>query len=99
MGKHGVEENLTLWYTQYLRHRTCTVTSQSRHYHVRHGTGQGGDLSPIVWNFTMDVFVNKFNNGQVKAIGYADDGALVVVCYKLKTARKLMQTALNKASH
>jgi hypothetical protein len=57
---------------------------------VRHGTVQGGVLSPIVWNFTMDLFLNEFNSGQVKAIGYADDGALVVVCQKLNTARTLM---------
>jgi ribonuclease HI/retron-type reverse transcriptase len=97
MRKHGVEENLTLWYTQYLRHRVCRVAGQTRHYLVRHGTGQGGVLSPIVWNFTMDSFLSEFNTGQVKAIGYADDGALVVVCHELSTARKLMQSALRKA--
>jgi ribonuclease HI len=97
MRKHGVEEKLTSWYTQYLRHRICKVAGQSGHYLVRHGTGQGGVLSPIVWNFTMDSFLNEFNSGQVKAIGYADDGALVVVCRKLNTARTLMQAALRKA--
>jgi retron-type reverse transcriptase len=98
MRKHGVEENLTPWYTQYHQHRTCNVKSQSRNYHIQHGRGQRGVLSPILWNFTIYLFLNKFNNGQVKAIGYADNGALAVVCYKLETALKLMQTALNKAS-
>jgi hypothetical protein len=97
MRKHGVEENLTLWYTQYLRHRVCRVAGQTRHYLLRHGTGQGGVLSPIVWNFTMDLFLAEFNTGQVKAIGYADNGALVDVCHELSTACRLMQSALRKA--
>jgi hypothetical protein len=45
----------------------------------------------------MDSFLSKFNSGPVTAIGYADDGALVVVCHKLSTARKHMHAALRKA--
>lgn len=97
MREHGVERDLTLWFTKYLKHRICQVQGQIRPYHVQNGTGQGGVLSPAVWNYTMDSFLREFDTGQVKAIGYADDGALVVVCRKLHTARKLMQAALRKA--
>jgi hypothetical protein len=97
MRKHGVEEDLTQWFTQYLQHRVCKVSGQEGHYRIRNGTGQGGVLSPVVWNYTMDLFLSEFNSGQVKAIGYADDGALVVVCRELATAHKLMQAALRKA--
>jgi ribonuclease HI/retron-type reverse transcriptase len=97
MKRHGVEGNLTSWYTKYLRHRVCQVQGQYRPYHVKDGTGQGGVLSPVVWNYTMDSFLNEFNSGPVKAIGYADDGALVVISRELRTARKHMQSALRKA--
>jgi hypothetical protein len=79
MREHGVEEDLTQWFTQYLQHRVCKVSGQEGHYRIRNGTGQGGALSPVVWNYTIDSFLSEFNSGQVKAIGYADDGALVVV--------------------
>jgi hypothetical protein len=97
MREHGVEEDLTQWFTQYLQHQVCEVSGQEGHYLIKNGTGQGGVLSPVVWNYTMDSFLIEFNSGQVKAIGYADDGALVVVCRELATARKLMQAALRKA--
>jgi hypothetical protein len=97
MREHGVEEDLTQRFTQYLQHCVCKVSGQEGHYRIRNSTGQGEVLSPVVWNYTMDSFLSEFNSGQFKAIGYADNGALVVVCRELATARKLMQAALRKA--
>jgi hypothetical protein len=57
----------------------------------------GPQITEILDTRYMDSFLEKFNTGQVRAIGYADDGALIVVCHELATARKLMQPALNKA--
>ena len=97
MRNHGVEPDLTSWFTQYLQHRVCSVKGLPQPFLVQQGTGQGGVLSSSVWNFTMDSFLKEFDTGQVKAIGYADDGALIVVCQRLHTARKLMNQALRKA--
>jgi hypothetical protein len=52
MRHQGVEENITCWFTKYLSHRTCTVSGQKGCYHIKQGTGQGGVLSPVVWNWT-----------------------------------------------
>jgi hypothetical protein len=97
MQHHGVEENITCWFTKYLSHRTCTVSGQKGRYHIKQGTGQGGVLSPVVRNYTMDSFLAKYNTGKITAIGYADDGALVVLSNELATAHRHMQVALRKA--
>ena len=97
MREHAVEENLIGWFTQYLQHRVCTVAGHSRPFLVLLGTGQGGVLSSTVWNFVMDSFLREFNTGPVKSLGYADDGSLITVCRRLRTARKYMQSALRKA--
>ena len=70
MQKHGVEEKLTSWYTQYLRHRICKVAGQSGHYLVRHGTGQGGvgtshasqrhcrpDMGPTALHYAVAIYM------------------------------------------
>jgi hypothetical protein len=97
MRSHRVENDLTQWFTKFLQHQVSSISGQTNKYLLQNGTGQGGVLSPVVWNFTMDSFLSKFNSGPVTAIGYADDGALVVVCHKLSTARKHMHAALRKA--
>jgi hypothetical protein len=81
----------------YLNHRFCRIKGSQQYFRLIKGTGQGGILSPMIWNFVMDTFLEIFHTHAAETIAYADDGALVITHEDTDTAQHLMQTALNKA--
>jgi hypothetical protein len=97
MVEHGVEEEVVNWFEGYFQSRYCSVKGSDQHYKLVKGTGQGGVLSPIVWNFVMDSFLAAYSDHAAMAISYADDWALIITCTDLETARTQMQFALGKA--
>jgi hypothetical protein len=98
MAAHGVDQDIIEWQTSYLDSRYCKVKGSEQLYKLNKGTGQGGILSPTLWNFVMDYFLAKFLDHTVEAIGYADDGALIFVARDIGFAQRQMQTALLVAS-
>jgi hypothetical protein len=61
------------------------------------GTGQGGILSPTIWNFVMDLFLELFETHTADVLGYAVDRAIISIANDIDIAQQVMQTALNKA--
>ena len=82
MRRKGIEENIIKWYEHYLRNRIAVVNAQGVQVIrlIDIGTPQGGILSVIIWNLVFDELINrikdKYKNGEVKPVGYADDGTL-----------------------
>jgi hypothetical protein len=97
MNSHGAEEELTGWFCNYLNGRYCQVKCNKQYFRLRKGMGQGGVLSPSIWNFVMDSFLNTFTDHEADAIAYADDGALIIVATNIESAELHMQNAINKA--
>jgi hypothetical protein len=97
MNAHRVEEELTDWFCNYLNSRFCRIKGRKQYYRLVKGTGQGGVLSPTVWNFVMDSFLDTFATQEVDAIAYADDGPLIIVATDLEIARIKMQDTLHNA--
>jgi retron-type reverse transcriptase len=60
MLKHGVDEDIVLWLQNYLDYRYCRIKGSTQHFQLIQGTGQGGILSPTIWNFVMDSFLGTF---------------------------------------
>jgi hypothetical protein len=60
MRKHDVEDDIVLWLQNYLDHRYCRIKGSTQHFRLIQGTGQGGILSPTIWNFVMDTFLELF---------------------------------------
>jgi retron-type reverse transcriptase len=87
---HKVENDLTEWFCSYLNSRYCRVKGSKQYVKLVKGTGQGGVLSPTVWNYVMDSFLTTFSNHKVDTYSYADNGALIVVSCDIVTARRHM---------
>jgi hypothetical protein len=94
---HKVGNDLTEWFCSYLNSRYCRVKGSKQYFKLVKGMGQGGVLSPTVWNYVMDSFLSTFSNHKVDAYSYADDGALIVVSRDIVTARRHMQDAVTRA--
>ena len=96
MREHGVDEDCIQWFVNFLNNRITSVRGQRKKFKLKKGTGQGGVLSPVAWNYIMDTFLALFDRGRTEAFGYADDGALIIIANNIETATRLMQKALNK---
>jgi hypothetical protein len=97
MKNHNVNENITNWMTKYLDSGYCRVKGSKQCFRLIKGIGQGGILSPTLWNFVRDSFLEQFLELPVEAIAYADDGALIIVSNDMLYANFFMQKALNAA--
>jgi ribonuclease HI len=97
--RKGLPPSILAWFNHYLRNRTVTVTikgvSATRMLH--RGTPQGGVLSPLLWNVAFERLLEMFNQGPVRAIGFADDLLLLVRGIHLASMRDQMQRAIIKA--
>ena len=99
MEKRGLPKPLIKWYDHYVGNRRLQVDHngvQITRYLVR-GTPQGGVLSPVIWNLVFEDLLETYKTGQIRANGYADDGALVTVGNNPHTLMNRMQLAVNKA--
>ena len=97
--EHGIPEDLINWILSTLVNRTlttewmgCKVTGT-----VSEGCPQGGILSPLLWNLVVDSLLRILNSSGVKAIGYADDIAILVRGQYEDDLQIFAQRALNKA--
>ncbi|MCP3668559.1 MAG: hypothetical protein GY696_39775 [Gammaproteobacteria bacterium] len=63
---------------------------------VRRGCPQGGVLSPLLWSLVVDSLIAKLNGLGFYAIGYSDDGAIIVRGRFLDTVCSRMQVALSE---
>jgi hypothetical protein len=97
MHKHDVDNEITDWLNGYLDNRYCRVKGSNQFFKLACGTGQGGILSPSLWNFVMDTFLEIFNVHAAEAIAYADDGALIILADDIETAQLQKQSAIDKA--
>ena len=80
MVKQGFPSDIVQWYCYYLNNRQVRIelkgASGSRA--LTRGTPQGGVLSPMAWNLAFDELLEDLNQGPTTAIGYADDGLLLI---------------------
>jgi hypothetical protein len=97
MRNHNVNEDIIGWLKNYLDSRYCSVKGSRQFFKLILGRGQGGILSPMLWNFVMDSFLDIFTDAVADVIGYADDGALVIRAEDIGFAQRQMQMALNEA--
>ena len=97
MREHGADEDSIQWFVNFLKNRIASARGHKGQFKLKKGTGQGGVLSPVVWNYIMDSLLALFDKGRIDAFAFADDGALIVVASNLKIASRLMQKALNRA--
>ena len=61
------------------------------------GCPQGGVLSALIWILVFDGLLERFAQGRVKCIGYADDGALIIEGEDLGVMYRLMNYAIKEA--
>ncbi|QQP41066.1 Uncharacterized protein FKW44_015317, partial [Caligus rogercresseyi] len=94
-----VSEGIIKWYVSYLRSRSITVELKGirKNRVLTRGTPQGGVLSPITWNLVFDKLLGLFDSGPVKAIGFADDAALLISGSDPSSMVCILQDAINKA--
>ena len=100
MRRRGVDESIINWYDHFLKCRTITSTLGSSTASMRPGKGapQGGVLSAIIaWNLVFDDFLELFDNTAITAIGFADDGTLLIVGIDIPTMYDVMQRGLDHA--
>jgi len=58
------------------------------------GTPQGGVLSPLLWNLTLNELLRRLDNEGIPVIAYADDVALAISGKFLDSIASLMDRAL-----
>merc|ERR1712079_514949 len=100
MRNRGFPEHLVSWYESFVTNRvvkTELLGSRAKRK-VNLGTPQGGVLSPLCWNVPFDELLKELNElDGVKAVGFADDGALLINGIDPYTMSDLMNQALKKA--
>ena len=81
MAAKGVNNEILEWYQHYLENRVTILELKGaiREIEIKSGTPQGGILSVILWNMAFDILLKKLGKKKVKVIGFADDGALIIV--------------------
>ena len=99
MTRARIPPHTKLWYNNYLTHRTAVACLRgcSTKVLLKKGTPQGGVLSPVLWNITFDDLLLLYDQGPVKALGYADDGSLMACGRDPVILMQLLKDALNKA--
>ena len=88
------------WYDDYLHNRIVHADLKQSKIVVTldRGTPQGGVLSPLLWNIVFDEMLDIFRTGPVRALGYADDGSLLVCGKDPHTLVSLLQAGLDKVT-
>ena len=99
MIKHGFPPNMITWYTNYIKNRSCftKLGNACLTIYLHKGTPQGGVFSPIAWNLAFDDLLSAFDDDPTLAIGFADDGSLLISGPDHFTLANLAQTSINKA--
>jgi len=99
MRSHNFPPKIVGWFGHYLTNRkaTASVKGVTSSRTLTKGTPQGGVLSPVIWNTAFDSFLKLFDNGPVRAKGFADDGGLVIRGKDPATLMSYMQEAVDRA--
>jgi ribonuclease HI len=98
MKSHGFPDQMTQWYINYMKTRSCqsTLFDVTVARFLSKGTPQGGVFSPIAWNLAFDSLLKLFDGTEVYIIGFADDGLILLSGPDPHTLVNLAQDALNK---
>ena len=95
----GATNELTNWYSHYLRNRRMTIDYKGTKVErqIIKGTPQGGVLSPVMWNLAFESLLQIFDEGWVKAVGFADDAGLIISGKNPLVLMSRMQKAIDRA--
>ena len=98
MRSHGFPDQMTRWYINYMKSRSCqsTLFGVTVSRFLSKGTPQGGVFSPIAWNLAFDSLLKMFDGTGVYIIGFADDGLILLSGPDMHTLANLAQQALNR---
>ena len=89
--RKGIDSFILDWYGHYLRHRYALIELE-----INTGWPQGAVLSTMLWSIAFDDLPRKFDIGNIKGIGYADDGSLIMCGHRLDAIFKEMNIAIQK---
>ena len=100
MVKHGFPSEIINWYEFYLLNRTCEMEAGGAKFKRRLKTGvpQGGVMSPVAFNLPMDDFLVECDLVETEALGFADDGSLMVRGSNLAVIHAKIQHTLDRVS-
>lgn len=92
----GIERTVVTWISNMLRHRTIQSKLGATECKViaTRGCPQGGVLSPLLWNLTIDSLLHRLDEHGHFAQAYADDVALVYRGRHMSTLCERMQQGL-----
>ena len=98
--KLGLEDDIIGFVNNLLKHRIIVsslgVSSISKF--ACRGTPQGGVLSPLLWNLTINSLLMRLDSLGYRTIAYADDVAVAVSGIDLNTLSQRLENALNVLS-
>lgn len=99
MKNQNLPEIFQNWYKYLLKHRKITAEHQGSKLirSLTKGAPQGGVLSPTAWNLSFESFLAMYDDGPVRACGFADDGGLIIAGDQPAYLRHCMQQAVDKA--
>jgi len=94
--RREVNPLITRWVAFMLSQRAVNLQSGKHRLRGRvvRGCPQGGVLSPILWNITVDTLLQELDSRHIHTVGYADDIAVVVSGKFLSTIVDIMKVAL-----
>ena len=100
MVKHGLPLEIINWYKFYLENRTCEMEAGGAKFkrHLKTGVPQGGVMSTIAFNLPMDDFLVECDLDETEALGFADDGSLMVRGSDLEVILTKIQQTLDRVS-
>jgi hypothetical protein len=96
MTKHKIPSHIQTWYLNYLANRSCqlTIADITIIRYLIKGTAQGGILSPLIFNFSIDDFLQLCELCKILGISFADDGLLAVCGLDLDCLLRQLQHTL-----
>lgn len=96
MREKGVDEPLCHWIHETLVGRKIRAEKFGEEVRIETSLGcpQGGVLSPLLWNLTVDSLLRTLNDKRLYTIGFADDVCTIICGKDLSTVTELMGRAL-----
>jgi Reverse transcriptase (RNA-dependent DNA polymerase). len=96
--RHGVPPVFERWIASMLRSR-CIISSlmgETMQVASVRDCPQGGVLSPLLWNLTMDELLRDLNEAGYHSVGFADDIAIIIRGKFPSTVTEVLQNALKR---
>ena len=100
MRDRGINNSIINWYGYYLKTRVASITLKGLEVNRRLTLGcpQGGVLSVLIWILAFDDLLNIFEE-EVKCVGYADDGCLIIEGSNLEYMYRKMNEGIKLAEN